>query len=263
MMNIYLDIETIPDQNPKAFETILAETKANFKAPSDLTKERAAADMRITDKDEIKYTSKAAMIERWEREMATEKAVETADNKYRKTALNGGYGQVCVIGYAIDDEEPQTLYIDGEHITNETDLLLAFNDRLKNQMTGQPRSGIRIIGHNIEFDMRFLFHRFVVNQIKPKINLQYSRYSENTADTMQMWAGMGNRISLAELCAILDIPSPKDGIDGSKVWDFVKDGKINEVAAYCARDVAATREAYRRLTFTKPTEAQRLEIESL
>ena len=66
---------------------------------------------------------------------------------------------------------------------------------------------------------------------------------------MQIWAGRGNRIKLAELCEILGIPSPKDGIDGSQVWDYVQSGRIEEVAEYCKKDVIATREAYNRMTF--------------
>jgi predicted PolB exonuclease-like 3'-5' exonuclease len=74
-------------------------------------------------------------------------------------------------------------------------------------------------------------------------------WSESIADTMTMFAGFGNRISLVKLCRVLGIDSPKDGIDGSKVYDYLLDGKVNEVAEYCKRDIEATREAYRRLSF--------------
>jgi predicted PolB exonuclease-like 3'-5' exonuclease len=75
-------------------------------------------------------------------------------------------------------------------------------------------------------------------------------WSESIADTMTMFAGFGNRISLVKLCRVLGIDSPKDGIDGSKVYDYLRDGKIDEVAEYCKRDIKATREAYHRLSFT-------------
>jgi predicted PolB exonuclease-like 3'-5' exonuclease len=66
---------------------------------------------------------------------------------------------------------------------------------------------------------------------------------------MTAWAGARNRVSLDKLCKAFGIETPKGGIDGSKVWDYVKAGKIDEVAAYCARDVEATRKVYKRLTF--------------
>lgn len=244
MLNVFIDIETIPNQKQGAFEAILQDVALNFKAPSDLTKEKAAADLGITDKDEIKFTSKASMIERWEAAMASSKSHEVAEDKYRRTALNGGYGEVCVIGLAVDDGEPEAITDE-----DEAEILVKFNQLITRIKYDVPRPNIRFIGHNVEFDIRFLFHRFIVNRIKPAINLHYSQYSENFADTMQIWAGRGNRIKLAELCEILRIPSPKDGIDGSQVWDYVQAGRIEEVAEYCKKDVIATREAYNRMTF--------------
>lgn len=91
----------------------------------------------------------------------------------------------------------------------------------------------------------------MVNSIKPRARLfQNARPgNDNVTDTMLLWAGYGNRISLDNLCSALGIPSPKDGIDGSQVWEFVRAGKINEVAEYCKRDVEAVRTIYRRLNF--------------
>ena len=249
-MNIYLDIETIPDQSPQSLQTFIDAEKENFKAPYSLTKEQAAAELGITDKDEIKYTSKPAMIEKWEHEMAATKAVEVATGKWRKTALNGGYGQVLIIGYAIGDNTPETLQqTEG---FSEAQLLTAFFADLENRINASHghHAAVTFIGHNIEWDLRFLYHRCVIHGIKPSLQLLHSRYSNNIFDTMQAWAGYSNRISLDELCKILNIPTPKDGIDGSQVWDFVQAGRIEEVAAYCRRDVEAVRAAHHRLSFS-------------
>jgi predicted PolB exonuclease-like 3'-5' exonuclease len=51
------------------------------------------------------------------------------------------------------------------------------------------------------------------------------------------------------LCLALSIPTPKGDLDGSKVWQYVQDGRHEEVAAYCRRDVEATRQVHRRMTF--------------
>lgn len=244
MLNIYLDIETIPDQRPSAYEATLEATKAHFKAPSDLTKEQAAADLGISDKDAIKYTSKAAMIAQWEAEMREAKAPELAQAKHRKTALNGGYGQVRMIGIAANNGEVRVLENADEPI-----LLRQFNLWISVHLDNLPKNTIRFIGHNIEWDLRFLYHRFVINRIPPAARLIHNRYSEHLFDTMQAWAGYGNKISLHELCQILNIPTPKDSLDGSQVWDYIQAGRAQEVADYCARDVAATREVYRRLNF--------------
>lgn len=240
-MNVFIDIETIPNQKPNAMSEILAAVKADFKAPSTLTKEQAAADLGITKSDEVKFTPKSAMIERWEREMAEIKSPEVADQQYRKTALNGGYGEIYCIGYAIDDNEPKIAK--GE---TETETLQQFFSAIK------PTVSMPLfIGHNLTaFDLRFLWQRAAINQVKPPVKLIHSQYSDCIFDTMTAWAGYGNKISFDELCKILNIPTPKtDELDGSKVWDFVQAGRGEEVQEYCLRDVAAVREVFKRLTF--------------
>lgn len=134
MLNVFIDIETIPNQKQGAFEAILQDVTLNFKAPSDLTKEKAAADLGITDKDEIKFTSKASMIGRWEAAMASSKSHDVAEDKYRRTALNGGYGEVCVIGLAVDDGKPEA--ITGE---SEAEILNKFNQFIGRIKADVPR----------------------------------------------------------------------------------------------------------------------------
>jgi predicted PolB exonuclease-like 3'-5' exonuclease len=45
---------------------------------------------------------------------------------------------------------------------------------------------------------------------------------------------------LNDLCRILSLPGKPEGIDGSKVGDMVKQGKIAEVSAYCESDLVNT-----------------------
>ena len=252
MIELTFDIETIPDQTEGALDSVLADTVANFKAPSTLTKEQAATDLGLTDKDEIKFTSKDAMIARWERELAPVKAVEVADEKWRKTALDGSRGEIAVIGWAFGDEQTNAVYRDMRAADGEQDLLREFFLDLKDHITmlGGSHRDVRFIGHNIEaFDLRFLFQRSVINGVRPPVSLTPGRYSECLYDTMTAWSGWQNRISLDNLCRALGVKSPKGEIDGSKVWDYVRDGKIEDVAEYCKGDVSATREAYWRMTF--------------
>lgn len=46
-------------------------------------------------------------------------------------------------------------------------------------------------------------------------------------------------LSLDEACYLADVPTPKDGIDGSKVSDVYYAGGIDEIAKYCEKDVIA------------------------
>lgn len=241
-MNIFIDIETIPCQKQGAFEAYLQDARKNFKAPSTLTKEAMAKDLGI-DKDEIKFTSANSMREMWAAKMAEIKVSEIADIEYRKTALNGAKGEIYCICFALDDGEVQTaLGLD------EKSTLKQFFEKLEQGLKANTNN--RFVGHNIiDFDLRFIFQRAVVHGIKPKLNLNISRYSDKAFDTMTEWAGYGNRISLKDLCETLDIQTPKDDIDGSQVWDCIKNGEGERVTEYCKKDVIAVREVYKRLTF--------------
>jgi len=54
---------------------------------------------------------------------------------------------------------------------------------------------------------------------------------------------------LYKLCRALGVESPKGEIDGSRVWEYVKAGRLYDVAEYCKKDVEATRQVYKRMTF--------------
>jgi predicted PolB exonuclease-like 3'-5' exonuclease len=64
----------------------------------------------------------------------------------------------------------------------------------------------------------------------------------------EKWGAQG--VSLHKLSLCLGCVSPKEkGIDGSKVYDYFLAGKGDEIAEYCKRDVDATREVYKKMTF--------------
>jgi 3'-5' exonuclease len=234
-MSIFtIDIETAPAQNIEILEQLR----------EDATREKDALKAPSNYKDEAKIA-----------EYIAAKALEIdadLDQRYRKTALDGAYGQIVCIGVAVDDEEPQAFYR-ADWKTSEKDVLSdTFAYLRENFDPTQDRRPV-FVGHNITgFDLRFIYQRSVVNSVVPPsmLPLNAKSWSESIADTMTMFAGFGNRISLDKLCRVLGIESSKDGIDGSKVYDYLLEGKIDEVAAYCKRDIEATREIYRRLSFT-------------
>jgi hypothetical protein len=212
-MNIYIDIETLPDQLDGAIDRI----KETLSPPGTLKKAESIAAW-------------------WE-----DKAQASAEEKYLKTSLDGLYGQILCIGIAVDDNEP--IVIGG---CSEAGMLAALYEIL-----GKCVAPL-IIGHNIlKFDLPFIKHRSIINSVQPTVLMPDTRFNNQDAyDTMQGWAGFNNYVSLDNLCFAFGIESPKDGIDGSKVWEYVQAGKEQEVFEYCKRDVAATREVYKRLTFS-------------
>lgn len=53
--------------------------------------------------------------------------------------------------------------------------------------------------------------------------------------------------TLEFFCEIFGVPSPKNGIDGSKVAEYYQAGRVEEIANYCLADCKATAELYMRL----------------
>ena len=232
-MNIYFDIETIPAQDPAAIELIKADIekqKLLVKAPSN-----------YKDQEKIDSYVKAEQ----------DKLDADFDATYRKTSFDGGLGQICCIGYAIDDNAPLAI-CNG----SESDILNTFYQSLMDEYNPSSQQRPKFIGHNIvNFDLRFMFQRSVMNNVKPPMMIPFNAKSwdESIFDTMTAWAGHGNRVSLDKLCKIFNIPLKGseigEEIDGSMVWDFYQAGRIQDIAKYCAGDVERTRQAYKRMTF--------------
>ena len=226
MKKLYFDIETIP-AGEESYETLkyLYERKVK----------------KAKDKD-------------------PEKEVESFEQFVENTALDGSFGRVLCISYAINNNPAHTLCNPEDekktlqqfwHIANEIDLF---------------------VGHNImEFDLRFLLQRSMVLGVKPTWNrfdepgkkpwdmgkmLSFARYRNLPVfDTMQEWSSWGSpKVGLEHVALALGIPTPKgEGIDGSEVYNFYKAGKIKEICDYCVRDVETTRAVYKRITFEEAT----------
>ena len=108
------------------------------------------------------------------------------------------------------------------------------------------------VGHNVlDFDLRFIHQRSIIHQIKPSRELPFARFrSAPIFDTMHEWSKWGREhVSLDLLARALDIPSPKECLDGSKVYPYYRAGKLAEICEYCKCDVDTVRQVYRRLTF--------------
>jgi len=226
-MNIYLDIETIPTDRQDVRDYIAA----TVTHPATM--------------------SKPETIAKWEQE-AKPAAIEEAVSK---TALDGTFGRVCVIGWRIEGRSAMVSLSEND----EAGVLRDFSEAMSAIPTNE-QFNCAIVGHNVSWDVRFLHQRYVLHGIKPPLVLSRAAQakpweSDKLYDTMIQWAGVGNRISLDKLCKALGLPG-KGEIDGSRVWDYVRDGRIAEVADYCADDVRKVWAVYQRMTFAKVTQPE-------
>jgi 3'-5' exonuclease len=223
MKPFFLDIETIPGQRPG----LLEEMRAAVTAPAQY--------------------KKADSIAAW---LAENRDAE-GEAAWLKTSFDGGLGQVCVIGIAIDDGPAYSISVGDLSVAEEARALRALFTVL-----GELPLNTRIVGHNVvAFDIRFLWQRAMVLGIKPPPQLPRDPkpWSEQVFDTMVAWAGQRGAISMNNLCRVFDMPGKGD-MDGSQVWPMVRDGRIAEVSAYCRGDVERTRALFSRMTFASTEE---------
>ncbi|MDA9365925.1 3'-5' exonuclease [Flavobacteriaceae bacterium] len=99
-------------------------------------------------------------------------------------------------------------------------------------------------GHNAkEFDFPFIARRMLIHQISIPKSLQLFNkkpWEVPHLDTLHLWrlGDYKHYTSLKLMAYVLNIPSPKDDIDGSQVADvFYKEKDINRIAVYCEKDV--------------------------
>ena len=164
----------------------------------------------------------------------------TFEEYLENTGFDGSFGRICCFGYAVEDDPAKSF--DGD----EAQMLRDF---------WSAAAGIDLfIGFNIiDFDMRFIYQRSIIQEIKPTKLLSFARYRcEPMYDVMWEWIRWGStpKPSLHALAKALGLKSPKEGgIEGKDVAKAFLDGRIKEIRKYCEADVEVTREIYKRMTF--------------
>lgn len=226
-MNIFIDIETIPEQPEEQAKSLIAQT---IQAPGQM--------------------SKAETIAAWHAGEGAYAGVKDAliEDTYRKGSFDGAKGEIISIGFANDECDPIVIHRGTDGGIGEVLMLQIAFARLELMLGGKSPW---FIGHNIGgFDLKFLYHRCVINRVNPNIDLkQWGRHGSQFYDTNTAWAGYGNRISQDNLCKALGLDGKPDDIKGSNVWDHYKAGNIARIAEYNAQDIETVRAIHKRLTF--------------
>ena len=186
-MNIYLDIETIPEQPEQEAKAAIAKT---ISAPKAMKK---AETIEAWHNGEGKYSGEK------------EKAIDEA---YRKTSFDGAKGEICSISWAFGDGETHVSYQDNTF--GEAEILNEFFNSIKSQPNFSDSPFF--VGHYLAgFDLKFLYHRSIVLGINPSFKLPFSgRHNQHFYCTMQAWAGFRDSISQDNLCKALGLGGKGD-----------------------------------------------------
>jgi len=225
-MRIFIDIETCATSRPDVRDRLWGDVRppANYK--------------------------KTDAIMKWE----AENAAAERDEAVSRTALNGLWGEIIVIGFAINDRDPIILY----RIGTELDLLKAWCETLQDEAeiasVGPSANWAQRacwIGHNLEaFDLRFIWQRSCVLDYVIPFTMPLERYPKGPTrfDTMTEWAGYNGRVKQADLELAFGItrtdPLVRGGADVGKAY---AEGRLEDVVTHCTEDVRCLREIYRRM----------------
>jgi len=192
--------------------------------------------------------SKPETIQKWIEE-SSGAAIET---EFRKLGLDGTRGQIFCIGWAFDDGDVMGI---STTETTEEYMLMGFLACLKDRFYSKPGKPetIKWIGHYITgFDLRFIWQRCVVNNVRPPISIPYDAkpWSDNVFDTCSQWKGGSSNTSgsMDAICKAFGIQGKGD-MDGSKVYDEYLQGNYQKIIDYCKDDVERVRQIHKRMTF--------------
>lgn len=175
------------------------------------------------------------------------KEEQTPADVYERAGIYAEFGKIiCISAGVITQRLGERFYrVKSFYDDNEKKLLAQFNDML-NKFMSHP--GKRICAHNgQEFDYPYIARRTLINGLPlPKAldiaGMKPWEVKDKLMDTLQLWkfGDYKNYTSINLLCAVFNIPTPKDDIDGSQVAQvYYEDGDIDRVVRYCEKDTLA------------------------
>jgi len=167
---------------------------------------------------------------------------QTPEAFYNRAGIWAEFGKiVCIsVGYFKSASAPRKFRVTSFYNDNESILLQEFKELLD---THYHHKEHQLCGHNgKEFDFPYIARRMIVNRIglPNKINMFGKKpWEVSHIDTLEYWkfGDYKHYTSLKLLTEILDIPSPKDDIDGSQVAQvYYEEKNLERIKIYCEKD---------------------------
>ncbi|WP_339923968.1 3'-5' exonuclease [uncultured Cyclobacterium sp.] len=172
-----------------------------------------------------------------------------ADELYfEKAGIYAEFGKIICIGvgyFTYKIEEDELIYRTKSYAgLTEHETLLEFRGLL------EKRDWMLCAHNGKEFDIPYICRRMLINKLPLPEILQLSGkkpWEIRHLDTLELWkfGDYKHYTRLDLLATIFDIPSSKEGIDGSMVNTvFYKEEDLDNIRKYCLRDVEVTARIY-------------------
>jgi 3'-5' exonuclease len=219
------------------------------------------------------YDDYSGMPEEWKKlwdhkanYLIKNKEDETVDSIYNRAGIYAEFGKVVCIscGVITGHAEHRRLLIKSFFGDDEKPVLSEFCEMIRKWSADGPKY---MCAHNgKEFDFPYLCRRLIVNNIPIPGLLQLAGkkpWEVPHLDTLELWkfGDYKSFTSLNLLAQTLGIPTSKDDIDGSMVWEvYWKEKNLARIVTYCQKDVITLTNIFLRLNGEPALDADNIEI---
>lgn len=178
---------------------------------------------------------------------------ETTDSIYPRAGIYAEFGKIICIscGYIQGSGEQKKIILKSFAGDNEKILLHEFSEMITRWAANEPKF---LCAHNgKEFDFPYLCRRLIINNLPIPVVLNMSGkkpWEVNHLDTMELWkfGDYKSYTTLNLLAHTLGVPTPKDDIDGSMVWEvYWKEKNLTRIVVYCQKDVVTVAQIFLRM----------------
>ena len=193
---------------------------------------------------------------------------ETPESIYPRAAIYAEFGKIICIscGVVQGTGTDKKIIIKSFAGDDEKMLLNDFSVMLKKWAADGTKW---LCAHNgKEFDFPYLCRRLIINRlpIPSVLNISGKKpWEVNHLDTMDLWkfGDFKSYTSLNLLAHSLGIPTPKDDIDGSMVWEvYWIEKNMPRIITYCQKDVVTVAQIFLSMNGEALIKEENIEIKS-
>jgi len=191
---------------------------------------------------------------------------QTNETLYPRAGIYAEFGKIVCISCGViqGNGEQRKIILKSFYGDDEKKLLTDFIDMLNKWATGEAKF---LCAHNgKEFDFPYLCRRMIIHgiAIPSLLNISGKKpWEVNHYDTLELWkfGDFKSFTSLNLLAHVLGVPTPKDDIDGSMVWEvYWKEKNLERIVTYCQKDVVTVAQILLRMNGEQLIKEENIEI---
>lgn len=191
---------------------------------------------------------------------------ETNSSLYPRAGIYAEFGKIICISCGVlqGSGENRKIIIKSFSGEDEKILLTQFIEMINKWVAGEPKF---LCAHNgKEFDFPYLCRRMLVHHLSIPSTLNSAGkkpWEVPHLDTLELWkfGDFKNFTSLNLLAHTLGINTPKDDIDGSRVWEvYWKERNLPRIVTYCQKDVVTVAQILLRMSGERLISEENIEI---